>query len=72
MNRITSTDLKISKKLISAREESGIKITAFSSLIGVTHQQLRKYENGQNRISAGRLVLFAAASGKPITYFFSS
>lgn len=36
--------------------------------IGVTFQQLQKYERGENRIGAGRLLMVAKALGLPITY----
>lgn len=39
-------------------------------LVGVTFQQLQKYEDGVNRISAGRLARIAAAHGVPVTAFY--
>jgi transcriptional regulator with XRE-family HTH domain len=38
--------------------------------LGVTFQQVQKYENGANRISASRLAEIADALEVPITYFF--
>ncbi len=40
-----------------------------ASKIGVSHQQLQKYEKGTNRIAFGRICLIAKALGKSITYF---
>lgn len=37
--------------------------------MGVTFQQVQKYERGANRVSAARLYLAARALGVPITYF---
>ena len=38
--------------------------------IGVTYQQAHKYENGDNRISVGRLHRIAQALGVEPAYFF--
>ena len=38
--------------------------------IGVSAQQLRKYENAKNRISAARLSLIAKVLDKDISYFY--
>nr|P15017.1 RecName: Full=Uncharacterized transcriptional regulator in ATPase CF(0) region; AltName: Full=URF4 [Rhodospirillum rubrum]AAA26459.1 pot. DNA-binding protein (URF4); putative [Rhodospirillum rubrum]CAA31250.1 ORF 4 (AA 1 - 108); homolog. to DNA-binding proteins [Rhodospirillum rubrum] len=39
--------------------------------IGVSFQQIQKYERGRNRISASRLYDIAKALAVPIDYFFS-
>lgn len=39
-------------------------------LLGITFQQIQKYEKGTNRIGAGRLINIAEALNVPITYFF--
>jgi len=39
-------------------------------LLGLTFQQIQKYEKGINRISAGRLLEVALGLGVPITYFY--
>ncbi|MEO1642711.1 MAG: helix-turn-helix domain-containing protein [Pseudomonadota bacterium] len=39
-------------------------------LLGLTFQQVQKYEKGVNRVSAGRLFELAGVLGVPITYFF--
>lgn len=38
--------------------------------IGVTFQAVQKYENGETRISAGRLAAAAKFLGVPMTFFF--
>ena len=40
--------------------------------VGVTFQQVQKYENGKNRISAGRLYEVAKALGVTIQYFYET
>ncbi|AYV48514.1 transcriptional regulator [Caulobacter flavus] len=38
--------------------------------IGVTFQQVQKYERGANRISASRIYAVACALGTPVSWFF--
>jgi transcriptional regulator with XRE-family HTH domain len=38
--------------------------------IGVSFQQIQKYENGSNRVSVGNLHAMAKIYGMPITWFF--
>lgn len=40
--------------------------------IGVTFQQIQKYENGRSRIGVGRLVMIAEVLGLPPSAFFTS
>jgi len=51
------------------RVAKGLSRQQFAPKIGVTHQQLQKYEKGTNRISFGRICLIAKTLGKPISYF---
>ena len=38
--------------------------------VGLTLQQIQKYEHGTNRISSSRLYEFAEVLGAPVSYFF--
>ena len=38
--------------------------------VGLTLQQIQKYEHGTNRISSSRLYEFAEVLGVPVSYFF--
>ena len=44
--------------------------TELGKALGVTFQQVQKYENGKNRISAGRLKVLAETLEVPIPFFF--
>jgi transcriptional regulator with XRE-family HTH domain len=48
----------------------GLSQTALAQSVGVSCQQVQKYENGQNRISASRLHGLAIALGLPVGAFF--
>lgn len=44
--------------------------TELGEAVGVSFQQIQKYENGTNRISSSRLWKIAEVLGHPINYFF--
>lgn len=67
---IEEIDKYIGNKIYSLRLAKGLSRQQLAKVIGVTHQQLQKYEKGNNRISVGRLVLIAKALGKEIRYFY--
>src|SRR5262245_9913764 len=48
----------------------GLTQQQLAEMIGVSHQQARKYEGGVNRLSAGRLFEVAHALSVPLTYFY--
>jgi transcriptional regulator with XRE-family HTH domain len=49
----------------------GIDQQALAKAIGISFQQLQKYERAGNRVSASRLHALAIAMGVPVSYFFS-
>src|SRR4051794_4753001 len=60
----------IASKIKAARVECGMSQEALGKYLGVTFQQIQKYEKGVNRITPDRLQLIAEKVGRPITYFF--
>jgi transcriptional regulator with XRE-family HTH domain len=48
-------DLVISRNLKKIRHIRRLNLSDVAPYVGVTYQQLQKYESGKNRISAGRL-----------------
>jgi len=67
---ISNIDKTVGEKVYSLRLAKGLARQQLSEAIGVTHQQLQKYEKGTNRISIGRLVLIAKALSEDISYFY--
>ena len=65
-----SVDLIVGIRVADERVSQGLSRLQLAAKIGVTHQQLQKYEKGVNRLTPGRLVLLAKALNKPIIYFF--
>jgi transcriptional regulator with XRE-family HTH domain len=59
----------VGERIYSLRLAQGLSRQQLSKIIGVTHQQLQKYEKGRNRIYASRLLIIAKALSKNISYF---
>lgn len=69
--RVSAEDAAIGRKLRTLRLERGLSQSALGRVAGVSFQQLQKYENGDNRVSAGRLQRIAAALNVPVTVFYA-
>jgi transcriptional regulator with XRE-family HTH domain len=59
----------IGERVKAARRESGMSQGELGAELGVTFQQIQKYEKGKNRIPADRLVVVASIFGKPLSFF---
>src|SRR5688572_23081261 len=68
----TPVDEYVGIALRSRRNELGLTQIELARAIGVTFQQVQKYERGTSRISAGRLSAISQALQVPITYFFQA
>lgn len=65
-----SVDERIGKRVKSRRLEVDLSQEKLAELVGVTFQQIQKYENGVNRIAASRLWEMSKALGVPVGYFY--
>jgi transcriptional regulator with XRE-family HTH domain len=63
-------DVRFGRRMRAARLTLGLSQTELGAAIGVTFQQVQKYERGTNRVRASMLEGLAAALNVPITYFF--
>ncbi len=63
-------DIEIGKRVRQARVAAGLTQTKLADQLGITFQQVQKYEKGVNRIGGGRLYKIAHILGVKITYFF--
>jgi transcriptional regulator with XRE-family HTH domain len=66
----TGIDFLIGHRVYKARLAAGITVRELADQLGVTAQQLHKYERGVNRLPASRLVEIANALGFQISFFF--
>lgn len=65
-------DRIVSERILARRNELAMSQPQLAERVGVTFQQVQKYENGKNRVSAGRLYEIAKALGVTIQYFYES
>ncbi len=63
-------DVHVGARLRVCRTLLGMSQTTLGDAIGLTSQQVQKYERGSNRISASRLFDMSLILDVPIEYFF--
>jgi transcriptional regulator with XRE-family HTH domain len=63
-------DVHVGRRIRMRRAELGISQTTLSGELGISFQQVQKYECGANRVSASMLYDIARALETDITYFF--
>jgi transcriptional regulator with XRE-family HTH domain len=63
-------DRKLGQRVRTRRLEIGMSQERLAEMLGVTFQQVQKYEKGVNRIAASRLHDIAAALDLPVARFF--
>jgi transcriptional regulator with XRE-family HTH domain len=67
-----AVDKKLGQRVRSRRLEIGMSQERLAELLGVTFQQVQKYEKGVNRIAASRLYDISAALEVPVARFFEN
>ena len=68
--RAQDVDRHVGARMRERRIMLGLTRQQMADLIGITYQQLHKYEAGANRITAGRLHALAEALGVEVGYFY--
>jgi transcriptional regulator with XRE-family HTH domain len=68
---LSDIDRYVGKRIRLARTVAGLSLDELARQIGVSYQQVQKYENGTNRVGAGRLHQIATVLRRPLPYFFS-
>ena len=63
-------DAYVGSRILERRELLGLSKADLASGLGVTFQQLHKFETGVNRISVGKLYQCAQILNSGIEYFF--
>lgn len=67
----SALDHEIGARLKLARQMAGLSQSQLAARVGVTFQQLQKYERGANRVPASRLFEFACVLERPLEFFFA-
>ena len=63
-------DVHVGSRMRMRRQLIGMSQEKLGELLGITFQQVQKYEKGANRISASRLFYAAKTLGVPVQFFF--
>lgn len=67
---VDEMDRHIGLRLKKLRQRESISAQALADAIDSTQQQISRYENGHNKLSATQLYRIANAMGVPISWFF--
>ena len=65
-----SVDKYVGSRVRGRRMALGISQTKLGKALGVSFQQVQKYEKGSNRISASKLLATSHILERPVSYFF--
>ncbi len=65
-------DVEVGRRIREMRIMRGMSQTDLGNALGVSFQQVQKYEKGTNRVGSGRLWRIAGVLDVPITYFFEN
>jgi transcriptional regulator with XRE-family HTH domain len=63
-------DVHVGKRIRARRGMLNLSQGQLGDKIGLTFQQVQKYENGNNRVSASRLMQIAGVLKVPVSFFF--
>ncbi|WP_273718759.1 MULTISPECIES: helix-turn-helix transcriptional regulator [Bartonella] len=64
-------DLLVGKRIRLRRKRLKMSQTTLGDALGVSFQQIQKYENGLNRVRAGRLMEISDILNVPISFFYA-
>ena len=64
-------DVHVGRLIRARRRAIGISQHDLATALGLTFQQVQKYERGANRVSASKLFAIAQALGVPVGSFFA-
>jgi len=65
-------DVVVGGRIRLRRKILGMSQSALAQALGVTFQQVQKYEKGGNRVSASRLQAVASVLQVPVSFFFEN
>lgn len=65
-----STSKEIGAKIKELRMSMGVSQEALAEVMGVTYQQVQRYEAGTNKLNVENVQVIAQALGVPVSTFF--
>src|SRR5471032_1999010 len=70
MARSHPVDVHVGARMRQRRTLLGMSQEKLGTAVGLTFQQIQKYERGSNRIGSSRLFEFSKVLDVPVSYFF--
>jgi transcriptional regulator with XRE-family HTH domain len=70
--RMKTWNVELGRRIRARRLECGLSQTQLGKRLGVSFQQVQKYEIGANNVSSGRLEQICDLFEVPITFFYGS
>ena len=70
--RTAEADKRVGACVRAARIKAGYSQSKLAGELGITFQQLQKYEKGKNRVAVSTLLLIAESLSLPVQNFFES
>ena len=68
--RANPIDVHVGSRIRIQRNLIGMSQEKLGELLGITFQQVQKYEKGTNRVGASRLQAISSILGVPVSFFF--
>jgi transcriptional regulator with XRE-family HTH domain len=65
-------DIEVGRRIRAQRLVRRMSQTELGTRVGITFQQIQKYEKGVNRVGAGRLTRIAEVLGVPVSFLFGA
>lgn len=70
--RKITTSGEIGERIKERRRELKISQEELAEMLGVTYQQVQRYENGTNKLNVENIQVIARALAAPLSYFFET
>ena len=70
MAKTHTVDIHVGARMRQRRTLLGMTQSKLADAVGLTFQQIQKYERGSNRIGSSRLYEFAKVLNVPVSHFF--
>ncbi len=65
-----ATDIHVGSRIRMQRRFKAMSQTALAEMLGISFQQVQKYEKGANRVGSSRLQAIANLLSVPVSFFF--
>ncbi len=72
MSKAHPVDIHVGKRLRMRRNVLGMSQEELGRSVGITFQQIQKYERGVNRVGSSRLYEFSQVLKVPVAFFFEN